>query len=203
MTWARLKLLSFIIAALAMGWVVADAIDWHPTNTRALPTITELAAATSANSEISVVERLETTPARSEAAVDLIVDCLMHDNRELRQAARSVAHKRLDQWQLTNAAHEQRLATRLSGSLRRLLELPSGAPTNRELTIEAREIATRIFTTANRSYFTDSRRCLDDCQAVLSYAPPAKPPARLPDVLQDGLRNALIAPASYEAEVSR
>lgn len=195
---ARLKLLSFIIGAFAMGWVVADAIDWRPANTKPLPTATELAT-----SNIDIVEQLAATPIRSESAVDLIAACLMHEDQKLRQAARSVAHTRLDQWQLASAANHQSLVTRLSGSLRRSLERPNGVLTNRELTVEAREIATRIIKTTNRSTFADGRSCLNDCHFVLSFAPPANPPTRVPDVLRDGLRNALIAPASYEPEVAR
>jgi len=201
---ARLKLLTFTLVAFAMGWVIADAFDWSPLNSAPLPTVTELVAtAASAESQLDIVERLQATPADSEASVDLLATCLMQESRELRQAARSVAHERLDEWQLDSAAHQHRLVTHLSGSLRRLLQRTNGNPTNRELTIEAREIATRIIKTAKRASFTDGQSCLNDCHFVLSFAPPASQPARLPDVLQQGLRNALVAPVSYEAEVAR
>ena len=89
---ATLKLLTFTLIAVAMGWVIADAFDWRPLNAAPLPTIDELVAtAASANSQLDIVERLRATPIRGEAAVDLMANCLMHESRELRQAARRSA----------------------------------------------------------------------------------------------------------------
>lgn len=187
---SRLKAPTMLATIIGVAWVLADAMNVG------LPTDPPLPS----------MEALLTDPPRAKAmlratavydldAAHLIAACLLQKNADVRQAARSVAHERLDLWQLDTPAKQQRMATWLSGSLRRLLEPPS----QMTLTAEGKEVAERLLRIATRQAFVDGNTCVDDCRFVCSTAP--KKPASVLNahpLLKEQLKQSLVAPASYQ-----
>ncbi len=177
-----------------LGWIASQTlgIAWWPVSSR-LPTTGELVGAGSKAQEILLAQ-----PVQSDAATDLLAVCLLHSDQGLRQAARGVAHERMDAWELHGKKCHETMITRLSGSLRRLLDR---MPTPESGSAEAVEIVARILRTANHHSFSERERCTDDCRAVLAMNPSLPSGAR-PSVFHDSmestLRSAIIAPVTFE-----
>lgn len=189
----RSKAPAMFVVALLMGWVLADAMNLRLPTDRRIPTVDELLANDA--DFASMQSMLRSTGIRDKHAADLMAACLLHDHPQLRQAARSVAHDRLDEWQLDSPNEQQQLVPQLSRSIKLRLLNTGGDAT---LAAEGREIIQRILRMTQRQDFADRKSCEDDCLAALNFAQPPVVATAPSSALDKPLRESIVAPVNFE-----